>query len=62
MIVAFVGLHNNTTVYAQYQIRIIDTSIRQKIPVSERYRYWISDRRTPTKPSLNQDAFNGEAK
>ncbi len=48
--VAFVGLNNNTIVYAQYRIWIdlyTPSPIRQKMPVSKRYRYWISDRRTP---------------
>ncbi len=55
--VAFVGLNNNTIVYAQYQIRIglVDTPIRQKMPVLEWYRYWISDQHTP---NYKQIIFN----
>ncbi len=48
--VAFVGLNNNTIVYAQYRIWIglfwPIPPIRQKMSISERCRYWISDRRT----------------
>ncbi len=29
-------------------VDLTDNPIRQKMPVSKRYRYWISDRRTPT--------------